>query len=78
MEKRQLSALIAGIFFFEQTLCFDQYSESLYREVFCDEVEQFCSFSFLAGCVWHQYLQWHKDVNLGYDLQKKKTMSLKE
>lgn len=42
----------------------------LYREVLCDEVEQFCSFPLLTGCVWHQYLQWHQDVNLSYDLQR--------
>lgn len=41
-----------------------------YREVLCDEVEQFCPFSLLTGCVWHQYLQWYQDVNLSYDLQR--------
>lgn len=41
-----------------------------YREVPCDEVEQLCPFPLLTGCVWHQYFQWHQDVNLGYDLQK--------
>lgn len=45
-----------------------------YLEVLCDEVEQFCPFSLLAGCVWHQYFQWHQDVNLGYDLQKSNTV----
>lgn len=45
-----------------------------YREILGDKVEQFCPFSLLTGSVWHQYFQWHQDVNLGYNLQNSNTV----
>lgn len=40
-----------------------------YRKILSDEVKQLCAFPLLAGCVWHQYFQWHQDLNLGYNLR---------
>lgn len=53
-------------------VCFLLSRMQSYREVFCDKVEKICPFSLLTSRVWHQYLQWYKDVYLGYNLQKRK------
>lgn len=50
----------------------DCFLQQWYREVFCDKIEQFRPFSLVTGCIGHQYFQWLKDVDLGYNLQKKK------
>lgn len=47
-----------------------------YREILCDELEEFCSFPLFTGCVWHQDFHWHQDVNSGYNLHRKKNKQL--